>query len=77
MENGYWDGKTRPDKTFNLSEVLGNNVLLNGEKIGKLNDIIITENGKFPEVTHMVVRRPFGNPSLLIPWDKSKELRGR
>jgi magnesium transporter len=60
------------DQTFNLSEVLDCKVLLHGKKIGKLNDLIIAENGKLPEVRHIVVRRPFGNPALLVPWDKVK-----
>lgn len=61
--------KTRPDRTFNLSEVLDQKVVLRGEKVGKLKDMTITEVGKLPEVTALVVKRAFGNPALLIPWN--------
>jgi CBS domain-containing protein len=37
--------------------------------VGSLSDIIIIETGKFPEVRYFVVSRPFGDPSLLIPWE--------
>ena len=62
--------KSQSDVIFNLSEILGHVVELNGHKIGKLNDLIIGGNGTLPEICSIVVKRPFGNPSLLIPWDK-------
>ncbi len=65
-------GKAQLDETFNLSEVLDGRVISKGRKLGKLNDLIITENGKFPVVRYILVKRPFGNPSLLIPWEKVK-----
>ena len=40
------------------------------DQTGKLNDLIIGGNGTLPEICSIVVKRPFGNPSLLIPWDK-------
>ena len=62
--------RSQSDVIFNLSEILGHVVELNGHKIGKLNDLIIGGNGTLPEICSIVVKRPFGNPSLLIPWDK-------
>jgi magnesium transporter len=64
--------KTHPDALFNLSEILQNKVELNGKKIGKLDDLVVKGNGAIPEITHIVVRRPFGDPALIVPWDKVK-----
>ena len=64
--------KNQNDITFNLSEIMNLRVDLNEKKIGRLADIIIMENGKIPEVTYLVVKRPFGNPTLMVPWDKVK-----
>ena len=43
---------------------------LNTERVGRLHDFVIVETGKLPEVSHLVVVRPFGHPSLLVPWEK-------
>lgn len=69
-ENGT--NNKEPDRTFFLSEIIGNKVICNGKKVGKLGDLVIVESAKFPAVTHIVVKRPFGNPPLLPPWDKVK-----
>ena len=63
---------SRPDMNLLLSDILGARVLSNGKKIGSLSDMVIVETGKFPEVTQIVVTRPFGNPSLIVPWDQIK-----
>ena len=55
---------------FFLSEIIGRRVYLKTERVGRLTDMVIFETGKLPEVTHFVVTRPFGYPSLLLPWDK-------
>ncbi len=55
---------------FFLSEILDRKVYLKSKRIGRLNDIVIVETGKFPEVSQFVVSRAFGYPSLLLPWDK-------
>ena len=52
-----------------LSEVMNAKVLLKGKKIGKLLDLIILEKHKAAEVTYIVISRPFGYPSLLVPWN--------
>jgi magnesium transporter len=59
----------KPESIFFLSEVMNAKVLLNDKKIGKLLDLIITNKYKVAEVTHIVVSRPFGYPSLMVPWD--------
>lgn len=55
---------------FFLSEIIGRKVYLKSERIGRLDDMVIVETGKLPEVSHFVVNRPYGYPSLLLPWDK-------
>src|SRR5450830_355226 len=55
---------------FFLSEIIGRKVYLKTEHIGRLDDMVIVETGKLPEVSHFVVSRSFGYPSLLLPWDK-------
>lgn len=62
--------KKMPDQDYFLSELLGSRVMLKGKKIGKLTDLVIVDKGKLAEVTHLYVTRPFGNPALLVPWDR-------
>jgi CBS domain-containing protein/sporulation protein YlmC with PRC-barrel domain len=56
------------EQAYFLSEILGVKVTVAGKRIGKLNDLIIKENGSLPVVTHLVVGRPFGE-SAVIPWN--------
>jgi magnesium transporter len=58
------------EQKFFLSEILDRKVYLKTQRVGRLNDIVIVETGKFPEVSHFIVGRSFGYPSLLLPWDK-------
>ena len=57
---------------FFLSEIIGRKVYLKStlEQIGRLTDMVMVETGKLPEVSHFVVSRPFGYPSLLMPLNK-------
>ena len=55
---------------FFLSEIVGRKVYLKAQQIGRPDDLVIVETGKLPEVSHFVVTRSFGYPSLLLPWDK-------
>lgn len=57
-----------------LTDLIGTKVVGKGKKIGKLSDLIIVESGNMPEVIQIFVGRPFGDPSLLIPWDKVKSI---
>ena len=45
-----------------------------GRKIGKLADIVVVDGGKLAEVTHLLIDRPFGYKSLMVPWDKVGKL---
>ncbi|NTW52028.1 MAG: magnesium transporter [Chlorobiaceae bacterium] len=59
------------EQEFFLSEFIGRRVYLTSKKIGKLKDLVIQEHaGKIPEVTHLLVHRPYGDSSLLLPWDR-------
>jgi len=60
---------TNPESILFLSEVMNTKVLLNGKKIGKLLDLIILEKHKAAEVTYIIISRPFGYPSLVVPWN--------
>jgi magnesium transporter len=70
------DGKQRAQSYF-LTELLGARIVLKGRKIGRLNDFVFVESGKIPTVSHLYVGRSFGNPSLLIPWEKVRSLGRR
>ena len=59
----------KPESILFLSEVMNAKVLLKGKKIGKLLDLIILEKHKAAEVTYIVISRPFGYPSLVVPWN--------
>jgi magnesium transporter len=60
-----------------LSDILNVPVLRSGKKIGSLNDLVIVETAKIPEVRSLYVSRSFGKPSLLIPWENVHTLTGR
>ena len=61
--------KNKHENIFFLSDVTNTAVLLKGKKIGKLLDLIIINKDKVAEVTHLVISRPFGHPSLMVPWE--------
>ena len=58
-----------PDESYYLTDLIGKKVTLNSKKIGKISDLIARENGSIPAVTDIIVGRPFGEPSLVIPWE--------
>jgi CBS domain-containing protein len=60
----------KPEAVYFLSEIIGKKVIWREKKIGRLADLVIVDADKAAEVTHIVVERSFGYPSLLIPWAK-------
>jgi magnesium transporter len=58
-----------PDESYYLTDLIGRKVTLNGKKIGKISDLVAKENGTIPAVTDIIVGRPFGESSLVIPWE--------
>lgn len=72
--------KPQPDKTYFLSEILGTGIYSTydrSKRIGKLADVIIVEKGTIPHVMELIINRPFGEPSLIIPIDKIVEMSGK
>jgi magnesium transporter len=61
-------------ESYMLNNLIGTKVVLHGKKIGVLRDIVAKENGALPRVTHFFVYRPFGNSSLLIPWENIRSV---
>ncbi len=56
-------------RTYLLSEVVGWKVVTSrGAKLGKLKDLVIKDDPSYAEVTQVIVGRPFGDPSLKVPW---------
>ncbi|MEN6396357.1 MAG: CBS domain-containing protein [Methanoregula sp.] len=64
----------KPDTRYLLSELLDAKVMLADKKIGRLSDLVIVETGTFPVVKYLVVTRPFGDPSLLVPHEQVKSI---
>lgn len=60
--------KSLTKQAFFLSEILGVKATIHGVKIGKLDDVVIKENGTLPVVTDFVIARPFGETAV-IPWN--------
>jgi magnesium transporter len=66
--------RTDSDTSYLLSDIIGGKARLAGKTIGKLADLVVTEHDKLPEVTHLLIDRPFGHKSLMVPWDKVARL---
>jgi CBS domain-containing protein len=62
------------DESYYLTDLIGRKVTSNGKKIGKISDIVAIENGTIPAITHIIVARPFGEASLVIPWENVTQL---
>lgn len=65
------------EEIFFLSEIIGARAICNGRKIGKLADVIATDQGKLAEVTQLQIRRPFGDPAMFIPYSIVNSLSRR
>ena len=61
--------KMQMNDTYFLSDIINIAVYSNGKKLGKLSDFIIHDENKIAKVTHIIIRRPFGEPELSIPWE--------
>ncbi len=70
--NPFIDKST--ETSYFLSDLIGAKVMVQGKKIGKLDDLLIREHEKIPEVTHLIVTRSFGHKSLLVPFERVDEL---
>jgi len=63
-----------PSAIYLLSDLIGGKAYNAGKAIGKLADIVITDAEKVPEVTHVLIDRPFGYKTLMVPWANVEEL---
>ncbi len=71
MSNAGVEKVGNPSRIFYLTEIIGAKIILNGNRIGKLADMIIVEKGMpLPHITHLYISRSFGRSSLIIPIDK-------
>jgi predicted transcriptional regulator len=70
-------GMKPDDMEVFLSDFLNAAVVVKGKKVGSLADLVIVETPRLPEVRSIVVRRPFGDPQLLIPYEKVTEITSR
>lgn len=62
--------KQKEQQVFFLNDLIGVRVKLKGKRLGKLQDLIVVEYTKIPEVATLIVHRPFGYPALLVPWER-------
>ncbi|MEI7751490.1 MAG: CBS domain-containing protein [Candidatus Omnitrophota bacterium] len=62
------------EQVYFLSEIVGAKVYWGDRKIGRLTDFVIVDKDKIAEVTHFYISRSFGDPSLLIPWEKIESI---
>jgi magnesium transporter len=58
------------DRKLNLSELVDIPVLVKGERVGRLDELVIADRDRYAEVTHLVIAQPFGRPPLIAPWEK-------
>ena len=59
------------DQYLRVSELVDRKVGTEaGTPLGRLQDFIFLDDPKYAEVTHLLVRRPFGRPPLRIPWSQ-------
>ena len=67
----------KPEVTYFLTQLLDTTVFLKEKKIGKLQDLVILDGDKVAEVVQLYIHRPYGNPALLVPWEKTRVLTPR
>jgi CBS domain-containing protein/sporulation protein YlmC with PRC-barrel domain len=74
MNNSNSTNKKRVGQIQYLSELLGAKVMANGRIVGRFADVVIRDGDIAAEVTHLYITRPFGNPSLLVPWERVRSM---
>ena len=77
MMNGAITDTSDLEQVYFLSEIVGVKVFWGDRKIGRLADFVIVDKDKVAEVTHFYISRPFGDPALLIPWEKIQSLTSK
>ncbi|MCX5752773.1 MAG: CBS domain-containing protein [Candidatus Krumholzibacteria bacterium] len=64
------NNKNGVEHIYSLTDIIGYRIMLHGKRIGKLADLVVVEHIKLPEVTNVVIARPFGHPSIIVPFEK-------
>jgi magnesium transporter len=75
--NGLIPIGMKPEITYYLTQILDTPVYLKEKKVGKLKDLAIRDGDKVAEVVQLYIHRPYGNPALLVPWEKTRVLTPR
>jgi len=75
--NGSLPIGMKPEISYFLTQILDMTVYLKEKRIGKLKDFVIRDGDKVAEVVQLYIHRPYGNPALLIPWEKTRVLTPR
>ncbi len=72
---GYLRDNHQKAWNFRLADIVSVKVrTTSGTGLGKLKDIVFKDDPKYAEVTHLVVGRPFGDPSLKVGWEDVVEV---
>jgi magnesium transporter len=74
MNNIAANNPANTEQIYFLTQFIGIKVIFAGKRIGKLSDFLIIDKDKIAEVTHLYVARPFGDKTLVIPWEKVKSI---
>lgn len=70
MNTTIENNKNGVEQIYSLTDIIGYKVMLRDKRIGRLADLVVVVQAKLPEVKHIAVTRPFGNPTLLVPYEK-------
>jgi len=70
MNTTIENNKNGVEQIYSLADIIGYKVMLRDKRIGRLADLVVVVQAKLPEVKHIAVTRPFGNPTLLVPYEK-------
>jgi CBS domain-containing protein len=70
MNTTIENNKNGVEQIYSLTDIIGYRVMLRDKRIGRLADLVVVVQAKLPEVKHIAVTRPFGNPTLLVPYEK-------
>jgi magnesium transporter len=74
MSSNNHESKSPTRQSFFLGEVIRSKVMWRGKKIGSLADFVIVDGDLVADVSHIYVSRPFGDPALVIPWNRVRSL---
>jgi magnesium transporter len=70
MSDATTGSRTAPEQTFNLSKIVGTPGIVAGQRVGEVDEFVIVDKDRYAEVTHLIVKQPFGRPPLVVPWER-------